>query len=338
MKLINRAPLVVILIFFCLLTNANSEKFLILSEIDLKKKLENLKINKVNNFTNNISNDISNFANEHFKSLKYLDFNINTQEYLKPTFNIMTVSEIKKFNSGTIFNQTSINTHDDDETINIGFGLRRLIKDDLILLGSSIFYDHQLNQSHQRVGAGIEAISSIFDLRGNYYNGISGRRKNKKGFSERALDGWDFQMDYHLPIKSDVSLFINAFEFKNPEKDSSFRERGNKMGTSATLGNFVIEAGYLDDNQESDAYFGTIKLVLKTGESKDKSKNDYYAISKLDKPTTVQMMKDSYRSGKSSKDDYRWKSVRDKLYQPVKRENKIRIVRIEQSGVEVSGF
>ena len=336
MKMFGKILLIVTFSFLSLLTNANSID--LKEKIGLKEKFENLKDNKINNFTNSISKDFSNFANEHFKSLKYLDFDINTQEHLKPTFNIMTVTEIKKLNAGTIFNQTSINTHDDDETINIGFGLRRLIKDDMILLGSSIFYDHQLNQSHQRVGAGVEAISSIFDLRGNYYNGISGRRKNKKGFSERALDGWGFQMDYHLPIKSDVSLFINAFEFKNPEKDSSFRERGNKMGTSAILGNFVIEAGYLDDNQESDAYFGTIKLVLKTGESKDKSKNDYYAISKLDKPTTVQMMKDSYRSGKSSKDDYRWKSVRDKLYQPVKRENKIRIVRIEQSGVEVSGF
>ena len=227
--------------FLSLLTNANSID--LKEKIGLKEKFENLKDNKINNFTNSISKDFSNFANEHFKRLKYLDFDINTQEHLKPTFNIMTVSEIKKFSSGTIFNQTSINTHDDDETINIGFGLRKLIKDDLILLGSNIFYDHQLNQSHQRVGVGVEAISSIFDLRGNYYNGISGRRINKEGSSERALDGWDFQMDYHLPIKSDVSLFINAFEFKNPEKDTTYRERGNKMGANATLGNFIIEAG-----------------------------------------------------------------------------------------------
>ena len=266
MKLLMKLLLIITFSFLSILTNANSID--LKEKIDFKKKFENLKDNKINNFTNSISKDFSNFANEHFKRLKYLDFNINTQEHLKPTFNIMSVSEIKKLNSGTIFNQTSINTHDDDETINIGFGLRRLIKDDMILLGSSVFYDHQLNQSHQRVGAGVEAISSIFDLRGNYYNGISGRRKNKEGLSERALDGWDFQMDYHLPIKSDVSLFINAFEFKNPEKASTYRERGNKMGTSATLGNFVIEAGYLDDNQEQDAYFGTIKFVLKTGEKK----------------------------------------------------------------------
>jgi len=328
--------LIITFSFFSILTNANSID--LKEKIDFKKKFENLKDNKINNFTNSISKDFSNFANEHFKRLKYLDFNINTQEHLKPTFNIMTVTEIKKLNAGTIFNQTSINTHDDDETINIGFGLRRLIKDDMILLGSSVFYDHQLNQSHQRVGAGVEAISSIFDLRGNYYNGISERRKNKEGLSERALDGWDLQMDYHLPVKSDVSLFINAFEFKNPEKASTYRERGNKMGASATLGNFVIEAGYLDDNQQSDAYFGSIKFVLKTGESKDQSKNDYYALSEIEKPTTDQKMKDSYKKGKSSTDDYSWQSVKDKLYNPVKRENKIRVVKISKTGLLAGGF
>ena len=331
MKSIKKISTIIVFSFLISLTGAKSDT-------NLTKKLDNLIDKKISNFTSDISNDFSVFAEKYFKNLKYLDFNVNAQEYLKPTFNIMTVSEIKKLNSGTIFNQTSINTHDDDETINIGFGLRRLVKDDLVLLGSNIFYDHQLNQSHKRVGVGVEAISSIFDVRSNYYNAISGRRKNKEDINERALDGWDLQLDYHLPIKKDVSFFINAFEFKSPEKNSNYKERGNKMGASATLGNFIFEAGYLDDNQQSDAYFGSIKFVLKGAERNDKNKKDYYALSKLDKPATDQEIKNSYRNGKSSKDDYSWQSVKDKLYNPVKRENKIRIIRIEVSGVEVSGF
>jgi len=51
--------------------------------------------------------------------MKYLDFEINAQEYLKPTFSVMSVTEIFKIYSdtGTIFNQTSLNTHDNDTTI-----------------------------------------------------------------------------------------------------------------------------------------------------------------------------------------------------------------------------
>ena len=242
--------------------------------------------------------------------MKYLDFNINAQEYLKPTFSIMSVNEIMKIDSGTIFNQTSINTHDSDETINIGFGVRKLLNDNTLLLGANVFYDHQLTESHKRSGAGVEAITSIFDVRANYYNAISGRRTNAGGTIERALDGWDLRGDYHLPIEYDVNLFVSAFEFENPETISAYKETGNKLGMDAKLGNFVLEGGYMDDNQANDAYFGSIKYVVNFGS--DNQNNDSKSKSLTD--------------------------VSDQLYQPVKRENKIRVVKIAASGVVVGGF
>ena len=192
----------------------------------------------------------------------------------------MSVNEIMKIDSGTIFNQTSINTHDSDETINIGFGVRKLLNDNTLLLGANTFYDHQLTESHKRSGAGVEAITSIFDVRANYYNAISGRRTNAGGTIERALDGWDLRGDYHLPIEQDVNLFISAFEFENPETISAYKETGNKLGMDAKLGNFVLEGGYMDDNQANDAYFGSIKYVVNFGsdnqnnDSKSKSLTD----------------------------------------------------------------
>jgi len=155
------------------------------SSQDLKAKatdkISAFKGGKINALSNKISEDISSFAQEHFENMKYLDFNINAQEHLKPTFSIMSVNEIMKIDSGTIFNQTSINTHDDDETINLGFGVRKLLNDNTLLLGANTFYDYQLNESHKRVGVGAEAITSIFDLRGNYYNALSARRTNSEG-------------------------------------------------------------------------------------------------------------------------------------------------------------
>ena len=274
---------------------------------------------KINSLSNQISESISSFAQENFDSMKYLDFSIEAQEYLKPTFSIMSVNEIIKLDSGTIFNQTSINTHDGDETINIGFGTRKLLNNNTIILGANTFYDHQLTESHKRSGAGAEAISSIFDVRGNYYNAISERRTNSEGIIERALDGWDLRADYHLPIDGDVNLFISAFEFENPEDLSTYKEKGNKFGYNATLGNFAIEAGYMDDNQDNDAYFGSIKYVVKFGSDRQ------------EKLCAGQLIKDCIAK-KTFKD------VSDKLYQPVKRENKIRVVKIAASGVVVGGF
>jgi len=166
-------------------TNAGSE--------DIKKKttdkISALKDKKINTLSNQISKSISSFVEEHFENMKYLDFNIDAQEYLKPTFSIMSVNEIKKLDNGTIFNQTSINTHDGDETINIGFGSRKLLNDNTLMLGANAFYDHQLTESHERVGVGVEAITSDFDLRYNHYSAMSGRRTNAEGTIERALDG-----------------------------------------------------------------------------------------------------------------------------------------------------
>ena len=286
---------------------------------DLKKKATDKIESKITEISNQISESISSFAQENFDSIKYLDFSIEAQEYLKPTFSIMSVNEIMKLDSGTIFNQTSINTHDGDETINIGFGTRKLLNNNTLMLGANTFYDHQLTESHERFGVGAEAISSIFDVRGNYYDAISGRRTNSESVIERAMDGWDLRGDYHLPIEPEVNLFISAFEFKNPEAASNFREKGNKFGLDAKVGNFAIEGGYMNDNQDKDAYFGSIKYVVKFGSDKQ------------EKLCAGQLIKDCI--AKKTFED-----VSDKLYQPVKRENKIRVVKIDASGVVVGGF
>ena len=274
-------------------------------------KISGIKDAYTNKFTGEFTDNLTSFVKNSFESNKYLDFNINAQDYLKPTFSIMSVNEIKKLDSGTIFNQTSINTHDGDETINIGFGTRKLLNDNTLILGANAFYDHQLTESHERVGVGVEAITSDFDLRYNHYSAMSGRRTNAEGTIERALDGWDLRGDYHLPIDHDVNIFVSAFEFENPESVSAYKETGNKFGVDAKVGNFAIEAGYMDDNQENDAYFGNIKYVVNFG-----SDNQDHSSS----------------NSKSLTD------VSDKLYQPVKRENKIRVVKIDASGVVVGGF
>jgi len=277
-----------------------------------KKKLTTKMNQSVSTLSSKISENISSFATNSFENMKYLDFEINAQEYLKPTFSVMSVTEILNIYSdtGTIFNQTSLNTHDNDTTINIGFGIRKLLNDNKILIGSNVFYDHQFDDGHKRAGAGAEAISSIFDLRGNLYNAITQAITTKDG-SETALDGWDAQVDYHLPIKYDVNIFLNAFKFESPTLGSTYEEHGNKFGANAKLGNFQIEGGYQNDNQINDKYFGSIKYVVNIGEDNKSS---------------------TLKSATSLTD------VSDKLYQPVKRENKIRVVKISSSGLIAGGF
>ena len=304
-----KSSLLSVVLCLTLVTAAISDSSL---ESKAKNKISSKIDQGVSTLSGKISENISSFAANNFEKMKYLDFEINAQEYLKPTFSIMSVTEIFKIYSdtGTIFNQTSLNTHDDDETINIGFGIRKLLNDNKVLIGSNVFYDHQFDDGHKRAGAGAEAISSIFDLRGNLYNAITQAIATKDG-SETALDGWDAQVDYHLPIKYDVNIFLNAFKFESPTAGSTYEETGNKFGANAKLGNFLIEGGYMNDNQENDSYFGNIKYVVNFGEDNQSST-----------PKSATSLTD----------------VSDKLYQPVKRENKIRVVKISASGVVVGGF
>jgi hypothetical protein len=304
-----KSSILAVVLCLTLVTAAISDSSL---ESKAKNKISSKIDQGVSTLSGKISENISSFAANNFEKVKYLDFEINAQEYLKPTFSIMSVTEIFKIYSdtGTIFNQTSLNTHDDDETINIGFGIRKLLNDNKVLIGSNVFYDHQFDDGHKRAGAGAEAISSIFDLRGNYYNAITQAITTKDG-SETALDGWDAQVDYHLPIKYDVNIFLNAFKFESPTAGSTHKETGNKFGANAKLGNFLIEGGYMNDNQENDSYFGNIKYVVNFGEDNQSST-----------PKSATSLTD----------------VSDKLYQPVKRENKIRVVKISASGVVVGGF
>ena len=57
-------------------------------------------------------------------------------------------------------------------------------------------------------------------------------------------------------------------------------------------------------------FFGSIKFVVKLGDQAENQTRNYLEYT----------------------------DVSDKLYQPVKRENKIRVVKISKSGVKVGGF
>ncbi len=287
-------------LFFCTYTVAEELQ-------DLLGDKFNYKINEISKkFVNNISKKFRNNDN-----IKHLDFSINFQENYKPTIEVESVSKLSEDQDSVLFNQTNLLSHDGDTTINLGLGKRKLLNNENLMLGSNIFLDYQFNESHLRNGFGIEAISRSLDLRGNYYNAISGYKATNSG-KEKALDGYDLQLDYHLHNSEDVKtdLFIQTFEWKNP--NSSFKEKGEKGGIISQIGNLGFEIGYLNDNKNNDGFFGSIKLVIPLGEINKKNKNQLASKNK----------------------DL---NLRNKFYIPVKRENRIKVVKLS-SGVKVGGF
>ena len=271
--------------------------------------LEGTIIGKTNSFLDGLTSNVSEQLLNN-DTVKHLEFDIQLQEHLKPTLSLTNVNKISESVNSAFFNQNTISIYDRDQTVNLGLGYRTLINEDRVLLGANIFLDYSFDESHQRNGAGLEAISSVFDLRANYYDATSGIQTLGDGSTEEALDGWDTRLDYHLPIDNDVRIFASLFEFENAS--GSFELKGEKYGLTGSFNNLNYEAGYIDDNKTGDGSFASIKYTIPLGNKAVKSKPNGELINYV--------------------------SVRNRLYDPVKRENKIRVVKISATNIVVSGF
>ena len=274
--------------------------------------LEDTLINKTLNKTNSLISDFTNGLTENLLNtdrVKHLEIDIQVQEKSKPTFSLTNVNKISEDATSAFFNQNTVSLHNNDQTVNLGLGYRNLIHDDTVMLGANLFFDYSFDDAHQRNGVGLEAISSVFDIRGNYYDATSGIQTLGDGSTEEALDGWDARLDYHLPLAYDVNVFAGIFEFENAA--GNYTLDGEKYGLAGSVGKTNFEVGYIDDNKSGDGTYANVTMVFDLGQPKQLSK----ANGALE-----------------------YVSVRDQLYTPVKRENKIRVVKVTALNIVVSGF
>ena len=276
---------------------------------NIKSKVENKIYSKIDDFAQNIGEDFADSLSD-FENLKYLDFSFNVQEGFDPSIQIESVSKLIEYDDGALFNQFNLISQDSKTTINIGIGNRKLFNNDTYMLGTNFFIDYQFDESHLRSGLGFEAISNSLDFIANYYNAISGFKTVTNG-REKALDGYDLKLNYHLSGKSNTDFFVQLFEWENP--NSTYEEKGEKVGVTSSIGNLVFEIGYLNDNKDNDGLFSSLKVIIPLGGNN---------IKEISNEIDINQKK---------------LSVRDKLYMPVQRENKIKLVKIS-SGVKVSGF
>ena len=270
--------------------------------------LENRVTSYFNGLANSFGNSISSLLSENSR-VKYLDLNLGVQEHLKPTISLTNVNMISEYGNSAIFNQNSLNLHNNDQTINLGIGNRTLLNDDKVIFGLNLFFDYAFDDSHQRNGAGIEVISSVFDLRSNIYDSSSGIQIVSAGVTEEAMDGWDARLDYHLPIDANARIFAGLFEFENGT--GSFEVEGEKYGLNLIGNNIDLELGYIDDNKTGDGTFANISYVMPLNEDTKPFNHTYGYLNYV--------------------------SVEDRMYEPVKRENKIKVTKTSLN-VTASGF
>ncbi len=284
-------------IFFCL-------SFLSISKADT---LDSRLLSYVNGMTNSISQNIKSLLSEN-DTVKYLDLSIGVQENLKPTISATNVNKIAETGYGILFNQNSLSVHNQDQTINLGIGHRSLLNENRIILGINAFLDYSFDDSHQRNGAGVEVISSLFDLRSNIYDATSGIENVNSSKTEEAMDGWDIRLDYHLPTEINTRIFASKFDFENGKGD--FELEGERYGLNLKQSNYDFELGYIDDNKTGDGVFANISYVVPLGPNFNRG---------------------------ADTEIFEYEEVSDRLYEPVKRENKIRVLTTVLN-IKASGF
>jgi adhesin/invasin len=194
-----------------------------------------------NKFVNNMSEYLNNTLSEMFPTAEVSLSSGSTNEVSGSILVVKPLSDMND-NENIMFTQASLFLSDNSrETLNLGFGKRKLLNNDTLLVGANLFYDHELDYDHQRASVGIEAISSVGSLRLNQYYGLSGKKKGFNDVNEEALDGQDIEVGAPLPYLPWTNLSYRSFKWKGV--DGTADQEGDEISLEAKFSMFNVEVG-----------------------------------------------------------------------------------------------
>ena len=223
----------------------------------------------------------------------------------KPTAGLLIVAPLtdKEDIFNTVFTQVSGFYQDNRTTLNLGLGYRHITDDKKYLYGINAFYDHEFPYDHGRTSVGVEAMTTMWEVRGNKYWATTDWKTGRRGKQERALDGYDLEAGIPLPYMNWTTVFIKHFKWD--AYDGADDLEGQDLSFRAQFPGFLtgleVEAGrsfYKDYRNES---FVKISYNL----------------------TEIFKEKKSYREPWFNKTAYRLESVEHKRFEQVRRENLI---------------
>ena len=177
-------------------------------------------------------------------SLKYKD---SDDDQLN--FSILGVRDILRTDDSNLFTQFSFKNKEvnSDGRVhgNLGFGYRKLNDDQSIMLGANTFLDGDLNKGHKRLGLGLEAKGSMFDLSFNNYQKIT-NMKTIDGTDEQILSGWDYNLTTQIPYTPWAKFNFQGYKWEN-EKTSQ-DTKGNQYSSELNINSSLQLNLSLDDS------------------------------------------------------------------------------------------
>ena len=237
-------------------------------------------------------------------------FGLNTTGS-KISAEIMSVYRLYEDETTFLFNQSSLTRFNNRTTLNTGLGARYITPDEKMIFGANAFYDYEIEAKHKRTGLGVEFITSIFEVRANRYNAVSGAMSGGKYDTEAALDGRDFKLTANLPYFYSSNVYFTDGQWKD---GAGYVTNTEEFGLKAELlpnAYFTVASQQQDlgKRQQVASFSYTIPLGKAAGEKKKMQDGSWSA---------------------------NLKPIREKLYEPVQRENKV-MKKAIKLGLTVSG-
>ena len=224
---------------------------------------------------------------------------------------LMSVYRLKETKNLFLFNQTSLVNFDKRTTVNVGLGARNINDDETMIVGLNGFYDYELDSKHGRTGLGVEFLTSMFELRANTYNAVTGS-KTYNGSDETALNGNDIKFTANLPYLYASNVYYSQAEWTD---DATYKTETKEWGVSAeVVPNWVINVAQQKKDSSKEETVASISFSIPLGRAAQ--------------PTKVKQ--DGVWSTKLN-------AIREKLYQPVQRENRI-MKKTVTLGVTFAGY
>ena len=224
---------------------------------------------------------------------------------------VMAVYGLHETNNLFLFNQTSIVNFDSRRTFNIGLGARHITDDETLILGANAFYDYETKSGHKRSSLGFELLTAMLEFRANTYNAISGTIAYN-GINETALDGRDMKLTANLPYLYSSNVYYSSGKWKD---GLGYETKTKEFGiTAEVLPNLFVNVAQQKKDSTKAKTVASISYSIPIGNA----------------AKTKRVMQDGNW-------DSRMKPIREKLYKPVQRENRI-MKKAIKLGVTVSGY
>ena len=211
------------------------------------------------------------------------------------------------------FTEFGLVSDEQDATINIGVGIRKLSDDHTVMGGVNAFYDQEAGSGHKRGSLGIELVSTPFRLNANRYYPLSDGKAISALQTEKPMSGHDVDLEVALPYFPGLFAGYNQSTWDgedgaNDLKRKSYRLKGSlSKNLSLEIGKRTYSSSVEDQN--------TAKLSY-----------NYVFGADTDAPTIIDMDTQPYRYKKIGPQE---------RYRLVERENKI-VTQVSQAGLQVT--